>query len=565
VTGPHRFAVDEDRDLADLADALCARGAFVAEPARTVVRTAFDTFDWRLWKAGTRLELEVAEAERGGRRSPPTSWLVWRNLDTGEGLGRLAVDQVPDFVWDLPSGPTRDRLAEVVEMRALRALASVRSRQVTLALVDDEGKAQARVLLDASVELIDEVAAEVPGELLGDEPPPEGAHTPGALATVVEVQPVRGYPRATEQVAALLAAQVVLAPTSDDAVDQVLRRHGRRPGDYSSKLGLHLDPHGTMAQAVVAVMARLTRTMADNLAGTRADTDSEFLHDFRVAVRRARSVMGMAAGVVAPDLLVHLRAELKWLGDITTPTRDLDVYLLEFDQFEQAVGAARRGDLASLRAFLVERQHQAQAQLVAALDSARYAALVEALERWLAQGAPSAAGAPAATADDGQHQTPDADRPAAEVAAARTWRIYRRLVRDGRRITPASPPTELHDLRKDAKKLRYALECFGSLFDPDEIALGVKELKGVQDVLGTFQDCEVQKASLASLGGELIDEQGASTAATLLAMGALVDQLDAREAQARAAFAACFARFDRPEVRRRFEHLFRPADQSGGA
>lgn len=160
---------------------------------------------------------------------------------------------------------------------------------------------------------------------------------------------------------------------------------------------------------------------------------------------------------------------------------------------------------------------------------------------------------------------PDAGRLAVEVAAARTWRIYRRLVRDGRRITPASVPTELHDLRKDAKKLRYALECFGSLFDPDEVALGVKELKGVQDVLGTFQDCEVQKASLASLGGELIDEQGASTAATLLAMGALVDQLDDREAQARAAFADRFERFDRPEVRQRFERLFRPVDQSGGA
>ena len=51
----------------------------------------------------------------------------------------------------------------------------------------------------------------------------------------------------------------------------------------------------------------------------------------------------------------------------------------------------------------------------------------------------------------------------------------------------------------------------------------------------------MQKASLAGLGAELIDERGASQAATLIAMGALVDQLDAREATARAAFADRFA------------------------
>ncbi len=147
------------------------------------------------------------------------------------------------------------------------------------------------------------------------------------------------------------------------------------------------------------------------------------------------------------------------------------------------------------------------------------------------------------------------------MAAERTWEAYRRLVRDGRRITSDSPPSSLHDLRKDAKKLRYALECFGSLFDADEIAMGVKELKGVQEVLGTFQDCEVQKASLAGLGADLIDERGASQAATLIAMGALVERLDEREAEARAAFADRFDRFDDAAVRARFRRLFRLDDE----
>ena len=160
--------------------------------------------------------------------------------------------------------------------------------------------------------------------------------------------------------------------------------------------------------------------------------------------------------------------------------------------------------------------------------------------------------------------TPDADRPARDVAAERTWSAYRRLVRDGRRIRPESPAVRLHDLRKDAKKLRYALECFGSLFDADDIAASVRELKGVQDVLGAFQDCEVQKASLEGFGREMIIERGASQAPALLAMGALVDDLDEREQRARDEFVEHFARFDAKAVRRRFRRLFAPPLDPGG-
>ncbi len=538
---PHRFAVDDGRDLDDLVAGLAARGGLTPDLDRVVARTVYDTFDWRLWRRGTRLEHEVVVPPRAGRRSAPpdTPWLVWRVIDTGEVLGRLPMAQVPTFARDLPAGPTTDRLAPVIEMRALLALVTVHSRQVGLASTDEEGKIQARVLIDQAT---------------GPDDRP--------LITVAEVVPVRGYPRAAEQVTDLLAAQIVLRPVDADPVDQALALLGLRPGSYSSKLRLVLDPGSRALEAVATVVSTLIDTMMANQAGTMADTDSEFLHDFRVAVRRTRSMLGMAKGVIPPELLVRLREGFKWLGDITTPTRDLDVYLLDFDDFETAVGPSRRGDLGSLRSFLVERQRRAHGELVAGLESDRYHDLVRLVTDWLAD--PGAV--EGATDPD---VVPRAGEPARQLAAERTWQAYRRLVRDGRRITPDSPAASLHDLRKDAKKLRYALECFGSLFDAEEIAMGVKELKGVQDVLGTFQDCEVQKASLAGLGEELIDERGPSQAATLIAMGALVERLDEREAMARAAFAATFDRFDDPSVRARFRRLFHPGDdhhhRAGGA
>ena len=64
----------------------------------------------------------------------------------------------------------------------------------------------------------------------------------------------------------------------------------------------------------------------------------------------------------------------------------------------------------------------------------------------------------------------------------------------GKRIDDDSPAADLHELRKVGKELRYLLEFFGGIFDPETVKPMLKALKALQDVLGRFQD------TLASLG-----------------------------------------------------------------
>ncbi|MGZ4681935.1 MAG: CHAD domain-containing protein [Acidimicrobiales bacterium] len=562
MTELRRFVVEDGSDMSMLVSGLEQRAPFDREPDRVVERTVYDTFDWRLHDEGTVLEHErevPIPPARGGRlpqAAPPV--LIWRASETGEVLGRIVVDDVPRFASDLPSGPIADRLAAILEMRALLPLVTIRDRQTALRLLDEEGKTQARVLIDQATLLAagTEIHAEADRDpvVRTDVYEPAHAAEPAVarspeLDPRVEVLPVRGYPRAADDVAALLAAQVVLRPVDRDVVTESLHRVGLTPGGYSSKLKVRLDPASTALDVVVAVLSALLSTMLVNEPGTRADTDSEFLHDFRVAVRRSRSVLGFAKGVVPPDLLEHFRAEFKWLGDITTPTRDLDVYLLTYDDFESSLPEPIRPDLHPLLSFLVEQKGLAQAELVANLDSERYTALLTRYRAWLTD--------PSGQAGDPE-ATPDASTPAVEFAASRIWKAYRSLVKDGRRITDDTPPPQVHELRKDGKKLRYALECFASLFPADEVGPLVKELKGVQDVLGDFQDAEVQKVSLRHFGEALVAERGPEAATTLLAMGYLIEQLDEREQRARSMFADRFERFDAHHNRVRFRRLFHP-------
>ena len=87
---------------------------------------------------------------------------------------------------------------------------------------------------------------------------------------------------------------------------------------------------------------------------------------------------------------------------------------------------------------------------------------------------------------------------AGELADRSISRAYRRVARGGAAISADSPGTDLHELRKRCKELRYALEVFAPVIDKDSRKSAVADLKGLQDVLGRFQDSEVQRHSCAS-------------------------------------------------------------------
>ncbi len=133
------------------------------------------------------------------------------------------------------------------------------------------------------------------------------------------------------------------------------------------------------------------------------------------------------------------------------------------------------------------------------------------------------------------------------------------MIRAGRAINAGSHPVEFHELRKDAKRLRYLLECFGSLYPTEVVVPVVRDLKGLQDVLGDYQDTHVQAESIEQFGQQMIEQQGVA-AATLLAMGSIVEQLDLRGREARDHFAERFEQFDGKAVRRCIRRIGSPSD-----
>jgi CHAD domain-containing protein len=300
--------------------------------------------------------------------------------------------------------------------------------------------------------------------------------------------------------------------------------------------------------AASAVLTALLGLVEANLPGTIDDVDTEFLHDLRIAVRRSRAVMRELPRVFDPDARAHFATELRWLQQVTGPVRDLDIHLLEFDDYRAMVAGEFAAALAPVQNVLASRRRRAFLGLRRALRSERLDLL---LTEWRA-----VLGALAESASGGRSDSqPDARRPARDVVGARINRLYRRMVKRGSAIGDASPAADLHELRKQGKELRYLLELFGGLYPADVVRPLVRSLKELQDVLGRHQDRDVQRAMLRTVRDEVAAQPDG--VAALVASGALAQRLSDDEMAARQEFAGPFAVFASRDRQRAVKETFR--------
>lgn len=299
----------------------------------------------------------------------------------------------------------------------------------------------------------------------------------------------------------------------------------------SSPADVELEFEQPADAAAADVLRALLRAAEDNLPGAIDDPDSEALHDLRVAVRRSRSVQRQLKRAFPPAELDHFRGEFRWLQAATGAARDLDVYVLGFDDLRGLVPEATRGDLDPVLDVLRRHRQEARDEMARGLRSDRLATLTSGWASLLEL-------LPSMPIAD----RPDAKRPIGELAGRRIAKVHKRMVKMGRDIDSSSPPEAYHELRKKGKELRYLLELFGAPLYPKKVVKPmVKGLKALQDVLGQNQDRQVQRAMLRSLVGEL--DALPDHAPALIAVGELLASLEQDARAARAGFAERFEAF----------------------
>ena len=233
-------------------------------------------------------------------------------------------------------------------------------------------------------------------------------------------------------------------------------------------------------QAGKRVLLHLLKVMEHNEPGVLQRIDEECLHDYRIAIRRARSVLGQLKDIFPVAPTRRFRARLAELGKLSAPARDFDVHLLDFDQMKSLLPKPYQEDLEPLRQVLQQQGDLAYGKLFIHLGSTAHRQFLGAWRQFLEAASP------------GQPRAQQAKTPIGDVAQQRIWKLYRRAVKQGKTVKAGSPPDSIHELRKTCKKLRYLLESFRHMYPTNSMSHSIKVLKRLQDYLGEFQDANVQ-------------------------------------------------------------------------
>lgn len=303
-----------------------------------------------------------------------------------------------------------------------------------------------------------------------------------------------------------------------------------------------VDPDDELTEACRKILLHQFAEMLSHEEGTKLGEDIEALHDMRVATRRMRAALLLFNEAFDPEAIKPQRKGLRDAGRALGEARDWDVFI------EKAVADANtklaghtEGLQPMLNAWEAARA-AARQQLYTLLNSEKYQTFKLLYNLFL-----HTPGAGRRSAAPGQISP----RRVRDVAPAM---IYTRLeaVRTYEAILPFATLTQLHELRMEAKKLRYALEFFREVLGP-EAREAITELKALQDHLGELHDADVACQIIRQFLDSWEAEQSGLPLAERASSQPIVAYLAARHAdrhQLLTGVPAAWERFNRPEVRR---------------
>ena len=488
------------------------------KPVDTTVNF-YDTFDWRLFKKSLVL-CRIGDE------------LIVRGLPTGADLERLTSASPPSFVGEIADSPLKRRIASIVGVRRLLQVGEATIQTAPYRVLNADSKTVAR-LLETRVH-----AGPFDGRKKA-----RGA-SPAQLDAYVVLQRVRGYPGHFRRLARKMADAGLTVCRWQATFERILAAFDRRPGDYAAKPDYQIAP-GTRADEAAKEILRCTlAVMRANEGGIKADLDTEFLHDYRTALRRTRSALSLIPDVFPPEITAHYKEAFARFGQRTNLLRDLDVYLLAEPDYRAMLPDALRTSIDPLFDHLRAQRRQALKEVIDNLESMPYASMMEAWAAFLHAPVPNT---PVAS---------NALLPIDAVARRQIRKRFRRVIKDGKRTLAHARDEVVHALRIDCKKLRYSMEFFASLFPKKEFDQLIRQLKTLQDDLGVFNDLSVQQAYLLQMA-EVLPAGDARGKKALVAIGFLVEKLADEQQAMKPRLAQTFTEFATARNRKMFRQLVR--------
>jgi CHAD domain-containing protein/CYTH domain-containing protein len=231
--------------------------------------------------------------------------------------------------------------------------------------------------------------------------------------------------------------------------------------------------------------------------------DTEALHDFRVGLRRIRSVLRAYRPHLEESVSGRMRRRLKRLAQASGASRDLEVHLAWLAQQKPTLRYMQRVGLAWLMRRLRTAKRAADAGLSDQV-ARHFPRIKQRLERRLAR-------CTVTVGIGGLDREPSYAAVTTGLLLEHAAEVKRLLAQ----VSSLADQTEAHQARIQAKRLRYLLEPIVALLPDGEELLA--RLKSLQDTLGELHDAHVFSQEIGSAIGDAAAEDARRLSEAVLA------------------------------------------------
>jgi len=430
----------------------------------------FDSPDWRFYQAGyaLRVRQENARAEATLKSFGTEDGALRHRQEINESLDGA---QHAEHALARLSGEVGSRMRAVMGKQHVRRLFEICSNRQRIQLRTD-GKTIAEIALDevsvaANRRRLPVQFNRVEVELRPTDIPDAEAHVRGFVSRLRKA--CRLKPAVVSKFEVGMQAQgLIPAPAIDLGQPDALDHAGDDPA---------------MGDLAYSVFREQFKEFLSRVPGSRLGEDPEDVHRIRVAARRMRAAMNLFRDYI-PVEVQHLRSELGWAARVLGAVRDLDVQLERAREWHHENTALDANALHSLETLLIQQRHSARERALRAMNSARFERMVNDFIVLLRAGPQTAM---------------MAYKPARNEMPMLILKRYVKVREGGDAIDADSPAEELHALRIQCKRLRYALE-FSTVLYGKPVRDFLPRLIALQDVLGAHQDAYVAIDQLRLLG-----------------------------------------------------------------
>lgn len=415
-----------------------------ANPTTTSTLQFYDDFDAHLWRAGYLLYQMDKQK--------------FQLIDHSGCIDEVRTAGDVRFWWEFSESQVKDKLQKLIGLRAVLPIASLNLFETDFSLRNGNQKIVVKGRLTQST-------------------------VGGKIACYLTLQALRGYAKYYTSAVQLLRP-FIKAKVNDFGLRFLLMGQGIQALEPKQSILPSLTEDMQTEPAVRAMAIAMLNQARLHVGGVIADIDTEFLHQFRVNIRKLRSLISLLKKVLPATLIDTLRPRLSSIASKTNKLRDLDVFILAQDNYRAMLPANFESGLTELYSLIKKQRKQEKNKVARYLSSNNYRTDLAVCTTELSQ--------------HSAYQAPMASASVLQVVKKLLLKRYHKMLVMSTAIDSQSADEKIHELRIEFKKLRYLIEFFVDLLPKRRTGKIAGKIKKIQTILGNYNDYCIQIEFLSS-------------------------------------------------------------------